>query len=115
MLTVATDLLEIKGGFLSTPSITGHCYLSERDFHNWVMASIDFLGLLVVDFDHISYWSQNYYEFSEPVTNYSQIHDLYQQLVILLDCPHIRGREVFRCFGQFKGDLLCFHMEFLND
>ncbi len=125
MLTLFTDITGIKGHFMSDAismgAVVNGGQLSEKDFVNWVWASIDFLQVIFVDFQISSECAEFKFNTAacddnvNAVTNFTAIGDLYAQLKECFDFPELMDKEVASCIGFIEGDLLGFHMEFLDE
>lgn len=128
MLTLFTDVTDIRELFkanarelgsissdhkLVRGSEVGYHSLTENDFKSWLFSSIDFLGVVLTDFQFDSGVDRRGHR--TALTNYSATSDLYRELITLMNYPELVGREISSCTGYLKGDLLCFQMEFIDE
>lgn len=128
MLTLFTDVKDIREHFKANArelgslssnhtmvqgSEVGYHSLTENDFKSWLFSSIDFLGVVLADFQFDSGIDRRGQR--TALTNYSAMSDLYHELVALMNYPELAGREVSSCKGFLNGDMLCFQMEFIDD
>lgn len=113
MNAVYIDIKDIRELFKSdSKALTGNYSFTDNDFKSWLYAAIDFLGLVYVDFQ----WCSNNAEgFRPAVSSFNALNELYAELVDLLKHPVLDGREISTCQGYVLGDILCFHVEFLDE
>lgn len=112
MLSIFLDVGEVKEIFLSNESVySGHCYLTEHDFRQWVAYSVNNYDMMSVDF----FTDVRSKDYALNAGLFDGYKDLYQVILQAISHESISGREISRCDGSIRGNNLILDMEFIDE